>query len=98
MCNNCDRISSNHQVIKGSEVVDSGGMLRVSYRCSCGNEDQTSFTDSGNFESECTEYASWEKKEEYDKLKRELQWFESRMRDAEERWEYLWQRDEDSFY
>lgn len=58
MCGNCCRISNYHEVVEGSEIVDKCGMLRVAYRCKCGNDDQSAFTDSGNFESECTEYST----------------------------------------
>lgn len=99
MCGNCCRISNYHEVIEGSEVVDSGGMLRVAYRCKCGNEDQSAFTDSGNFESECTAYTTWEKKDELEKLKEQVQYMEARMEEDEARWEYLWGNNkEDSFF
>ncbi|URC22243.1 hypothetical protein CHUUTOTORO_01580 [Serratia phage vB_SmaM-ChuuTotoro] len=97
MCGHCCRISSYHEVIEGSEIIDNG-MMRVAYRCKCGNDDQSAFTDSGNFESECTEYTTWEKKEELDKLEKQVQYIKHRMEEDEKRWSYLWNNEEDSFF
>lgn len=97
MCGMCLRISNHHKIIEGSEEIN-GGMMRVSVQCKCGNKDQDCFTDSGNFESECTEYVSWEKEEELEKLKDEVRRLESAIEEANARWDYLWRSEEDTFY
>lgn len=94
LCGMCLTISSHHGVIPGSEEVV-GGFLRVAYRCSCGNEDQDYFTDSGNFESEDTKAMSWDNKAKLESLKEEVTRLSEAVEQAESRWDELWDTDED---
>lgn len=96
LCGQCLRISSHHEVVEGSEEAKDG-RLRVAYVCKCGNKDQDYFTDSGNFESEDTEYTSYDKLAELEKLKEKVARMEYEVERAKERWDELWETDEDVF-
>lgn len=97
LCNSCGTISNNHPADDDKGIVCNGRWL-VYYKCKCGNEDQDNFTDSGNFESECTSAASYEKMEEIEILRARLKYMEDQAEAAWQRWEYLWNNEDDVLF
>lgn len=102
MCPTCGLISNNHIVVEGSyhrgiyHGHSSGDV--VLHKCkSCGyvDNDGNGFTDSGNYESDETDRL-YEREEELNKKKREVQFLEASLKESLRRWDELWSTDEDA--